>query len=118
MPSCFRGAGGADWRVGQYSDAQLYTQLRYYAYLFDVWKPVADHEKGDSKRSDADIDGADPLSALSRTPCIDDPFAALKALSVSQGALCAHLKGVADKYLSQSGRRWVQMSTLFSFMKI
>ena len=48
----------------------------------------------------------------------NDPLAALKALSVSQGALCAHLKGVADKYLSQSGRRWVQMSTLFSFMKI
>ena len=42
----------------------------------------------------------------------------LFSLRLVQGAACKHLMGVAEKYLNQSGRRWVQMSTLFSFMKL
>ena len=36
----------------QYSDARLYTQLRYYVHLFDVWKPIADIEKLDKTKQD------------------------------------------------------------------
>ncbi len=42
----------------------------------------------------------------------------LQSLQNHQQKTCDALKGVVEKYLDQSGRRWVQMSTLFSFMKV
>ena len=87
--------------------------------MFDVWKPGTEHDKNDSKKTVVDIDSESIRPpGFSWTSYSNTSHVALKALAISQGPLCAHLKGVADKYLSQSGRRWVQMSTLFSFMKI
>ncbi|TFK90825.1 hypothetical protein K466DRAFT_516455 [Polyporus arcularius HHB13444] len=76
----------------EYSDAQLYNQLRYYMSLFDIDK-AHDVATGGLKQD-------------------------LFSLRLVQGDACRHLMGVAEKYLNQSGRRWVQMSTLFSFMKL
>ncbi|KAH9935987.1 uncharacterized protein BXZ73DRAFT_45345 [Epithele typhae] len=81
----------------EYSDAKLYMQLRYYVSLFDV-----DHA----------------IEATKNRPRDTDVHNALVALGSSQRAVCVYLKEVAQKYLDQSGRRWVSMSTLFSFMKV
>ena len=42
----------------------------------------------------------------------------LDSLQSHQRVTCDALKAVVEKYLDQSGRRWVQMSSLFSFMKV
>ncbi|KAI0630777.1 hypothetical protein C8Q77DRAFT_225853 [Trametes polyzona] len=74
----------------EYSDALLYNQLRYYQSLFDIEKAFA------SQPSNAD----------------------LEALAKRQMEFFDTMKGIVDKYMDQSGRRWVQMSALFSFMKL
>ena len=42
----------------------------------------------------------------------------LQSLQGHQQKTCDDLKGVVEQYLDQCGRRWVQMSSLFSFMKL
>ncbi|KAI0731115.1 hypothetical protein C8Q76DRAFT_644698 [Earliella scabrosa] len=76
----------------EYSDAQLYNQLRYYMSLFDI----------DKAREAASGALRDELSSL----------------TAMQGNTCQYLKSVVERYLDQSGRRWVQMSALFSFVKL
>ncbi|OJT03335.1 DNA polymerase alpha catalytic subunit [Trametes pubescens] len=75
----------------EYTDTQLYNQLRYYSSLFDCERV---------KRS---------TKALS-----DD----LDAISTSQKHFLEAMQGTVEKYMDQCGRRWIQMSTLFSFMKL
>ncbi|KAI0321598.1 hypothetical protein OF83DRAFT_251189 [Amylostereum chailletii] len=70
----------------EYTDAQLYNQLRYYAYLFDASKA------GTSE------------------------FAT--GLVLTQRDLLRRLTQTVEKYLEVNGRRWVDMGSLFSFMKI
>jgi len=74
----------------EYSDAKLYTQLMYYLYLFDAEKALV-ISKGK--------DGVD-------------------ALVLTQGPFLHDMYQVVDKYLSQCGRRWVELKSLFSFMKV
>ncbi|OBZ73519.1 DNA polymerase alpha catalytic subunit [Grifola frondosa] len=76
----------------EYSDATLYNQLRFYLSLFDAEKAVKT-----STGSKADE---------------------VKALVDLQGDFLRTMAATAEKYLNQSGRRWVQLSTLFSFMKM
>ncbi|TBU30600.1 DNA polymerase alpha catalytic subunit [Dichomitus squalens] len=76
----------------EYSDAQLYNQLRYYFSLFDI-KKALEAATGATK---------DDLQTLGHLP---------------QG-ICYQLREVVERYLNQCGRRWVQMSALFSFMKL
>ncbi|KAI0676013.1 hypothetical protein C8Q78DRAFT_963901 [Trametes maxima] len=72
----------------EYSDAQLYNQLRYYMSLFPY---------------DKVLDGKGTADIKSLT---------------EQHTLLQTMKETVEKYMNQSGRRWVQMSTLFSFMKL
>ncbi|KAI0947004.1 hypothetical protein AcV7_009558 [Taiwanofungus camphoratus] len=76
----------------EYSDAQLYTQLRYYLSLFSAEKAL----KG----------AAGPKS--------DE----LRALVDLQTDFLQAMTGTVEKYLDQCGRRWVELSGLFSFMKV
>ena len=98
--------------LSQYSDAQLYNQLRYYMSLFDVVKAY-DIASGKLKRGTCSPRCAFDSSMIAHTATLD-----LHALMLVQGQTCTHLQSVVEKYLDQSGRRWVQMSTLFSFMKM
>ncbi|KAJ3546934.1 hypothetical protein NM688_g5461 [Phlebia brevispora] len=77
----------------QYSDAMLYDQLRYYAYLFDGEKAM----KG----------AAGPKA-----------FDEIKALVHVQADFLRTMSQTVEKYLELCGRRWVELGTLFSFMKI
>jgi len=76
----------------EYSDAQLYTQLRFYSSLFDAEK-------------------ARKLTTGARQDEV-------KALIGTQGNFLQAMSETVDKYLDQCGRRWVNLSSLFSFMKM
>ncbi|KAH9072265.1 DNA polymerase alpha catalytic subunit [Lactarius deliciosus] len=81
-----------DWCRGsvtfEYSDAMLYNQLRYFRYLFDIEKAV-----------------------------VTNPDEIL-ALAVNHGEFLQRMRRTVEGYLERNGRRWVDMSSLFSFMKV
>ncbi|KAH9066550.1 DNA polymerase alpha catalytic subunit [Lactarius vividus] len=81
-----------DWCRGsvtfEYSDAMLYNQLRYFRYLFDIEKAV-----------------------------VTNPDEIL-ALAVNHGEFLQRMRQTVEGYLERNGRRWVDMSSLFSFMKV
>jgi len=72
----------------EYSDAMLYNQLRYFLYLFDIEKARA----------------SNPDEILT--------------LAANHGDFLQRMRQTVEKYLDQNGRRWVDMSSLFSFMKL
>ncbi|TCD69077.1 DNA-directed DNA polymerase alpha catalytic subunit pol1 [Steccherinum ochraceum] len=74
----------------EYTDAMLYTQLRYYSYLFD------------GKRAASSTTRKDETLAL-----VNVQAAFLRTMTVT-----------VEKYLDQCGRRWVELGSLFSFMKL
>ncbi|KAI9509680.1 hypothetical protein F5148DRAFT_1185768 [Russula earlei] len=81
-----------DWCRGsvsfEYSDAMLYNQLCYFLYLFDI-------EKAKASRQDE-----------------------MLALAANHGEFLHRMRQTVEKYLEHNGRRWVDMSGLFSFMKL
>ncbi|KAK0497423.1 hypothetical protein EDD18DRAFT_1162173 [Armillaria luteobubalina] len=77
----------------EYSDAQLYDQLRYFSSLFD---------------------GERAVKAATGTSAEEE----VSVLVSQQVELLKTLSSVVEKYLDQCGRRWVEMGTLFSMMKI
>lgn len=76
----------------EYSDAQLYTQLRFYSSLFDAEKALK-------------------TSTGSR---LDE----VRALAGAQAEFLQGMSDTVEKYLDQCGRRWVNLTNLFSFMKV
>ncbi|EMD39179.1 hypothetical protein CERSUDRAFT_112852 [Gelatoporia subvermispora B] len=76
----------------EYNDAQLYNQLRFYASLFDVDKAL---KSTTGARADE-----------------------IRALADVQGDFFRAMLAAVNKYLDQCGRRWVELSGLFSFMKM
>ncbi|KAI0032658.1 DNA polymerase alpha catalytic subunit, partial [Vararia minispora EC-137] len=88
----------------EYNDVMLYDQLRYFAYLFDPTK-----------------------AGTSREPTFSLPRGYLKrwflaefteGLVLNQADLLQRLSQTVEKYLDMSGRRWVDMDSLFSFMNL
>ncbi|KAJ7460715.1 DNA polymerase family B-domain-containing protein [Mycena latifolia] len=77
----------------EYTDAQLYNQLRFYASLFNA-----------EKAAKAAVGSAhtDAVNAV---------------ISSNLGCLQA-MTACVERYLQQSARRWVELSTIFSFMKV
>ncbi|KDQ26754.1 hypothetical protein PLEOSDRAFT_1105655 [Pleurotus ostreatus PC15] len=89
---CLR--SGCRGNVGfEYSDAALYNQLRYYAFLFD------------SKKA---------LQAAPKSIKQDE----LKNLAATNAEFLFIMGEVVEKYLDQCGRRWVELDKLFSFMRM
>ncbi|PCH44462.1 hypothetical protein WOLCODRAFT_105176 [Wolfiporia cocos MD-104 SS10] len=76
----------------EYSDAQLYTQLRFYSSLFSADKALK----------------AATGSRLEE----------VRALVQSQAEFLQAMSETVEKYLDQCGRRWVDLTGLFSFMKV
>uniref|UniRef100_A0A0W0GE71 DNA-directed DNA polymerase n=1 Tax=Moniliophthora roreri TaxID=221103 RepID=A0A0W0GE71_MONRR len=76
-----------------YTDEKLYNQLRCFAYLFDADRAVKNATG----------------SASLETVC---------ALVNTHSEFLTIMSGCVEKYLDQCGRRWVEMSSLFSFMKV
>ncbi|KAF7356957.1 DNA polymerase [Mycena venus] len=79
--------------VFEYSDARLYNQLRFYSSLFNAEKAAKA------------VVGSTNIDAVSAV--IANNLSFLQAMSAC-----------VERYLDQSARRWVELSTIFSFMKL
>ncbi|KAI0692497.1 hypothetical protein BC835DRAFT_1407020 [Cytidiella melzeri] len=77
----------------EYTDAQLYDQLRYYLYLFDIEK---------AKKAAQGTSKADAVNGIANW----------------QSEFLKTMSDVVNRYLEQNARRWVDMNSLFSFMKL
>ncbi|AEY97369.1 FAER381Cp [Eremothecium gossypii FDAG1] len=88
----------------RYSDKQLYNQLLYFDSLFDVTKTKNRDLKPLYLPGDADMP-TEPLSASQ-----------VAALAEQNRDLLELNRGVVQKYLSQCGRRYVDMGEIFDFM--
>jgi DNA polymerase alpha subunit A len=94
----------------QYSDTQLYNQLRYYAYLFDGEAALrcsrgAEHEGWcfypGVTHPDADVSPEQ-----------------VRALTVEQAEFLSTLNHTVKRFLNENARCWVDMESLFSVVKI
>jgi len=90
--TCLR-PGCSNTVMFEYSDARLYNQLRFYASLFNAEKLL----KGTVGSTQTDV-----VSAV-----VSTHLAFLQAMSAC-----------VERYLDQSARRWVELSTIFSFMNV
>ena len=98
----------------QYSDAELYTQLRYFAYLFDGEKAI-DSAVGPVKGLWACL--LQEFIKLRLAFRLTDLVAAV-VRAPANAALLRSLAACVDKYLDQCGRRWVDLSAIFGKMKV
>lgn len=92
----------------QYSDLQLYNQLRFFAFLFNGEKAcqaIRQDKKGMSFSS--------PIRVL--THVLPDE---LRALVSQNHALLQTLSSCVEKYLDNCGRRWVNLGAIFSRMSL
>lgn len=77
----------------EYTEKAIYTQLLYFASLWDV-------DKAKSKAATTEMSRQDRENIL--------------ALAEHNRARFGNVKGVVDKYLDKCGRQWVAMDTLFT----
>lgn len=74
----------------EYSDSELYNQLRFYAFLFDTQKALA-NAKGKDEITGVITKNVELFQTMSDT---------------------------VEKYMDNCARRWVDLGSLFSFMKL
>jgi len=77
----------------EYSDTMLYNQLRYYKYLFDREKAI--------KVSTGMFHAEEVLAVVGQ-----------------QATMLGALSDIAEKYLRQCGRRWIDLTSVFSVLKL
>ncbi|THV05329.1 DNA polymerase alpha catalytic subunit [Dendrothele bispora CBS 962.96] len=77
----------------EYTDLQLYNQLRYYYHLFD---------------------GSRAIKVATGTTSQE----AINALVTANSEFLASMSKCVEKHLNQCGRRWVDLSNIFSFMRV
>lgn len=88
----------------RYTDKQLYNQLLYFDSLFDCDKNKNQGLKPLYHEGDADF----PTEVLADS--------SIKAVSEQNREYLNVARGVVQKYLSDCGRRYVDMSSIFDFM--
>lgn len=91
----------------QYSDAQLYNQLRFFAFLFNGEKAC------EAIRSTVKGGRLFDSEYLSRSFTYIFPEE-LTVLVLQNHELLQTLSKCVEKYLDNCGRRWVDLGTLFS----
>ncbi|KAJ6485791.1 hypothetical protein C8R45DRAFT_829069 [Mycena sanguinolenta] len=94
--------------VFEYSDARLYNQLRYYASLFNA-------EKAAKAVIGSTNTGMYPLTQSGNASCCVDAVSAAIANNLS---LLQAMGACVERHLNQSARRWVELSTIFSWMNV
>jgi DNA polymerase alpha subunit A len=94
----------------QYSDTQLYNQLRYYAYLFDG-EAALRCSRG------AEHEGRCLCPGVTHTNA-DTSIDQVMALAGKHAEFLSTLNQTVKRFLDENARRWVDMQSLFSFMKI
>lgn len=90
----------------KYSDKALYNQLLYFDHIFDV-------DKAKKMKLRPLYDSLDQPE--NNPPQL--PSGQLEALAEQNRELFGNCKGVVQKYLANCGRRYVNMGSIFDFMK-
>ncbi|OAX38875.1 hypothetical protein K503DRAFT_717476 [Rhizopogon vinicolor AM-OR11-026] len=86
--------GGCKGRVQfKYGDTELYTQLRYFATLFDMEK-ITKAAQGNARKEE------------------------IEAVTVKNHEFLGAMSRTVDKYMEQCGRCWVNLGALFSNMNL
>jgi DNA polymerase alpha subunit A len=94
----------------QYGDIELYNQLRFFSYLFNAEKAVK-AAQGTTKH------GRFSRFHSARTVIYHVIDEILSLTGLNHAFLCT-MTDTVEKYLDRCGRRWVELSSLFSFMKM
>ena len=89
----------------KYSDRALYNQLLYFSSIFDVDKARKTELK---PVFDAFDKGSEPAKLASGQ---------IEALAEQNREHFVHFQGIVDRYLAECGRRYVNMGSIFDFMK-
>lgn len=89
----------------KYSDRALYNQLLYFSSIFDVDKARKNELR---PVHDAFDSGSEPAKLASGQ---------VEALAEQNRELFSHCQGVVDRYLAECGRRYVNLGSIFDFMK-
>lgn len=89
----------------KYSDRALYNQLLYFSSIFDVDKARRNELK---PVVDAFDNGSAPAKLATGQ---------IEALAEQNRDLFGHCHGIVDRYLAECGRRYVNMGSIFDFMK-
>lgn len=90
----------------------MYDQLRYYLFLFSAEKAA----KG--------AVGSSTLGMVVQIPFVcygladDDDTEEVRSVTFANGEFLNSMTKVVEKYMNECGRRWVEMSNIFSFMKL
>lgn len=95
----------------EYSDASLYNQLRYYHFLFNAEKAVK-AAMGTSKL------GTNWHNSTRGPTDVKRPIDEVTAVTFANGEFLRILTDTVERYMDQCGRRWVELSSIFSFMKM
>jgi len=96
--------------TAQYSDLKLYNQLSYLRSLFDGERALS-KVKGEGPRSTF------VFLAACRITHAHSPVNLLTILNANEAAL-ADMRATVDRFMNMCGRRWVDMTDLFGFMKL
>ena len=94
----------------QYSNTQLYNQLRCYAYLFDG-EAALRRSRGAEHEGLSVYPGKTHFDAHT---IVDQ----VKALTSKHAEFLSALNHTVKRFLDNNARHWVGMQSLFSFMKI
>jgi DNA polymerase alpha subunit A len=88
----------------------MYNQLRYYSFLFNAEKAI----KAASTSNLGEYLGNISISWMTNSRTTDE----ITAVTFANGEFLRIMTNTVEKYMDQCGRRWVELSNIFSFMKM
>jgi DNA polymerase alpha subunit A len=94
----------------QYTDSQLYNQLLYYAYLFDMEKAIT-ATRGTARAGLSSGNTSDSNRRLT------DATEEAQALALHNKSAFEQIHGMINGYLDRCARRYIDMKSLFGFME-
>jgi DNA polymerase alpha subunit A len=106
--------GGCKGRVQfKYGDTELYTQLRYFATLFDMEK-ISKAAQGNARKGEHSL-----IQLIDQEGCLTLLDAEeIEAIIVKNHEFLRVMSKTVDKYMEQCGRCWVNLGALFSSMNL
>ena len=96
----------------QYTDAQLYNQLRFFAFLFDCQKAQQHCQKLPKLRALRKHVVAEKGVLII---CLGDN---VEAIIAKNQRLLEDLANCVEKHLNNCGRRWIDLGSIFATMKL
>lgn len=95
----------------EYSDVELYNQLRYFAMLFDP-------EKAQKAAMGSAHSGTRFFFLAERGSAHDLSTEEVYGLTATNMTFLKEMRATVQKYINQCGRRWVDLGALFSVVRM